>query len=281
MFPEPALMTTPLTVALVPSSIPSAPELCAKPDGLVASLELAAPPPIVMSAPDALDCVVLSCVKFASATPPVEPVVQRVIGPPEVPNSLGVPAFVPALPVIRPADLTRIPCDPACRLAFSAEVLADSISKSVALVIAAPTDIAPVRDVKETPPVPEVVIVAEVVTVAQLTVRSAARLIAPLEFAKAPEPEQDKLKLYVDELVSPVETEMFPELSIVTFLAVIAETRSDTKMFVVDAEVAWKTPSTKVPWVEPEAVMFMVVAVKLGVIETEVLMNSSAVILSV
>ena len=55
MFPVPDLMTTPLTVALVPSSIPSAAELCAKLDGLVASLELAAPPPIVMSEPAALD----------------------------------------------------------------------------------------------------------------------------------------------------------------------------------------------------------------------------------
>lgn len=181
---------------------------------------------------------VFNWVKFASATPPVEPVVQRVIGPPEVPNSFGVPAFVPALPVIRPADLTRIPCDPAERSAFSAEVLADSISKSVALVIAAPTDIAPVRDVREAPPVPEVVIVADVVTVAQLTVRSAARLMAPLEFEKAPEPEQAKLKLYVDELVSAVEREMFPELSIEMFRAVMAETKSEAKMFVVEAAVA-------------------------------------------
>jgi hypothetical protein len=123
-------------------------------------------------------------------------------------------------------------------LALSAVVLADSISRSVALEIAAPTDIAPVRDLSETPPAPEVVIVADVVTVAQLTIKSAARLITPLELVNAPEPEQDKFKLYVDELVRPVETEIFPELSIVTFLAVIAETKSSTNMFVADAAPA-------------------------------------------
>jgi hypothetical protein len=128
---------------------------------------------------------------------------------------------------------------------------------------------------------PKVAMLAEVVTVAQLTVKSAARLIAPLEFVNAPLPEQVRVRLFAEALVSPVETVMFPELSILMFLAVMAETKSEAKMFVVDAEVAWKTPSTKEPWVDPEAVMFMVVAVKLGVIETEVLMNSSAVILSV
>ena len=100
----------------MPSSIPSAPELCAKPDGLVASLELAAPPPIVMSAPDALACVVLSCVKFASATPPAEPVVQSVIGPPAVPSNRGDAALAPAFPVIRPTDLIEIPWAPALEL---------------------------------------------------------------------------------------------------------------------------------------------------------------------
>ena len=128
---------------------------------------------------------------------------------------------------------------------------------------------------------PEVAMVAEVVTVAQLTVKSAARLIAPLEFVNAPLPEQVRVRLFAEALVSPVETVMFPELSILMFLAVMAETKSEAKMFVVDAEVAWKTPSTKEPWVDPEAVMFMVVAVKLGVIETDVPMNSSAVILNV
>jgi hypothetical protein len=136
MFPEPALMTTPLAVALVPREMPSAAELWEKPAGLVASLELAKPPPIVMSAPDALDCVVLSCVKFASATPPVEPVVQRVIGPPVVPSNRGDAALDPAVPVIRPTDLISTPGDPALMFASSAVVPAAEVSTPPAAVIA-------------------------------------------------------------------------------------------------------------------------------------------------
>ena len=52
-----------------------------------------------------------------SVTPPAVPVVQRVIGPPEVPKSLGIAALVPLSEVIRPADFTRIPPLPAEMLA--------------------------------------------------------------------------------------------------------------------------------------------------------------------
>ena len=61
---------------------------------------------------------VLSCVKFPRVTPPVVPVVQSVIGPLVVPISLGDAALAPALPVIRPADLTRMPPVPADMLPF-------------------------------------------------------------------------------------------------------------------------------------------------------------------
>ena len=77
-----------------------------------------------------------SCVEFANATPPADPVVQRVIGPPDVPISLGDEAFVPALPVIRPTDLISTPGDPALMLASSAVVPAAEVSTPPAAVIA-------------------------------------------------------------------------------------------------------------------------------------------------
>ena len=60
--------------------------------------------------------------KFPRVTPPAVPVVQRVIGPPEVPNNLGIAALVPSFEVIRPADFTRIPPLPAVISALSAVV---------------------------------------------------------------------------------------------------------------------------------------------------------------
>jgi hypothetical protein len=232
---------------------------------------------MVMSAPDP-EVVELSSVRFPKLTPPAAPIVfdQKVMGPLAVLISLGVP-LPPALPVIRPTDLTRIPWEPDVRLAFNAVVDADSRRRSVALEIAAPTVIAPVRDVKETPPAPEVVMVAEVVTVAQLTVRSEARLMAPGELVKTPVPAQVKFRLFVEVLVSSVETAMLPELSIEMFLAVMAETKSEAKMLVADAAFAWKTPSTNCPAVVPEPVIEIEVATNEGVIETVVPTNSSAV----
>jgi hypothetical protein len=69
---------------------------------------------------------VLSWLKFPNATPPLELVVQRVIGPPDVPKSLGSAALVPLLELIRPADLTRIPPLPEVMLAFRDVVPPDS-----------------------------------------------------------------------------------------------------------------------------------------------------------
>jgi hypothetical protein len=71
-----------------------------------------------MSAPSAPDWVVFSCVQLPRETPPVVPVVQRVIGPPEVENSLGdVEALEPAAEEILPADFTKSPPVPALTFA--------------------------------------------------------------------------------------------------------------------------------------------------------------------
>ena len=91
-------------------------------EGLFDPAEVSAPPPIVMSAPAAEDSIVLNLLKFPKATPLLAPVVQRVIGPPEVPNNLGLAALAPSLEVIRPADFTRIPPLPAVISALSAVV---------------------------------------------------------------------------------------------------------------------------------------------------------------
>jgi hypothetical protein len=160
-------------------------------------------------------------------------------------------------------------------------VEAESSRRSVALEIAAPTVIAPVRDVSETPPIPDVVMVAEVVTVAQLTVRSEARLIAPEELVKTPVPAQVKVKLFVELLVSSVETAMFPELSIVMSLSVMAETKSEAKMLVADAASAWNTPSINCPWVSPVFVIAIEVATNVGTTESEVPTKASAVTVKV
>jgi hypothetical protein len=49
---------------------------------------------------------VLSWVKFPKVTPPVDPVVQKVIGPPAVPIRRGLEPDAPeVLTVIRPTDL--------------------------------------------------------------------------------------------------------------------------------------------------------------------------------
>ena len=193
----------------------------------------------------------------------------------------GEAALVPWLPVTLPTDLTNTPWEPAERSESSAVVEAESSNRSVALEIAAPTVIAPVRDVSETPPVPDVAMVAEVVTVAQLTVKSDARLMAPDELVKTPDPAHVKVKLFVELLVSPVETAMLPELSILTFLVVMAETKSSARMLVADAPFAWKTPSINCPAVVPELVIEIEVATNVGVTESEVPTNASAVTVKV
>jgi hypothetical protein len=86
-----------------------------------------------MSAPPAEDWMVLSWLKFPNSTPPLELVVHRVIGPPDVPKSLGAAALVPLLELIRPADLMRIPPLPAAMLAFSEVVAVPRASKETRL----------------------------------------------------------------------------------------------------------------------------------------------------
>lgn len=147
----------------------------------------------------------------------------------------------------------------------------------VALEIEAPTDIAPVVDVSDTFPVPNVVKVAEVVTVAQLTVRSEPTLIAPPKFVNAPVPAQVKLKLLFEVLVTPVEKVILPALSISTFESTIAVARSDARMLVATAPVAWKTPFTNCPAVVPELVTVTDEATKVGATERVVPTNASAV----
>ena len=123
--------------------------------------------------------------------------------------------------------------------------------------------------------------VAEVVTVAQLTLKSAATLIAPAAFAKAPAPAQVKLRLFVEVLVSPVETEMFPALSTRTFELLRAVIRSAARMLVADAAVAWKTPFTNSPAVVPELVTVIDEATKVGATESVVPTNASEVMVKV
>ncbi len=109
---------------------------------------------------------------------------------------------------------------------------------SLALEIAAPTDIKPVVDVSDTLPVPEVVRVAEVVTVAQLTLMSAATLMVPPVLVNAPVPAQVRLRLLVEVVVSPAETVIFPALSTSTFEPARAVISSDASMLVAAAAVA-------------------------------------------
>jgi hypothetical protein len=75
-----------------------------------------------MSAPGLLDNVVCSKFELPRVTPPATPVVQNVIGPPEVANCLGNATLSPLLEVMRPVDFTRIPPLPAVMLAFRAVV---------------------------------------------------------------------------------------------------------------------------------------------------------------
>ena len=63
-----------------------------------------ATPPIVMSPP--LDS---TRVQLSRVTPPLAPVVRKVMSPPEVEMLLGADAFVPAEPDIRATDMTRMP----------------------------------------------------------------------------------------------------------------------------------------------------------------------------
>jgi hypothetical protein len=170
---------------------------------------------MVMSAPEADDWMVLSWLKFPSATPPLVPVVQRVIGPPAVPSNLGLAALAPSLDVIRPADFTRIPPLPAEILAFNEVVAVPRASTETVLpaVVVAPIVMFP-PDERET--LVAAVRAAEVVTTpAQVTVRSPATLTAPPEFVNSPDPPQFSVReLPAVALLTAAETVMAPALSI-------------------------------------------------------------------
>ena len=104
MSPDPDLIRTIFSTLLVPKTTADM-ELDVEFDaGLDVSAVSAAPPPNVMSPP-------LESIKaqLLIPTPPLAPVVQNVISPPEVEIVLVVEAFVPAEVVMRPADLTNIP----------------------------------------------------------------------------------------------------------------------------------------------------------------------------
>ena len=98
-----------------------------------------------MSAPDP-EVAELSSVKFPKVTPPATPVVfdQKVIGPLEVLISLGLP-LTPALPVIRPPDLTRVPDAPAVMFPSRATVVPASMRTDVALIAPEPVLTLPLR----------------------------------------------------------------------------------------------------------------------------------------
>ena len=119
--------------------------------------------------------------------------------------------------------------------------------------------------------------VAEVVTVAQLTLRSEAILMAPPTFAKAPVPAQVKVRLFVAVLVSPAETVIFPALSTKTFEPARAVIRSDARMLVAAAVVAWKTPLMNCPFVVAVLETVTDVDTKVGATERVVPTNASAV----
>ena len=92
-----------------------------------------------MSAPEVPDCVVFNCAKFPSETPPVVPVVQKVIGPLLVAKSLGDEAFAPALVVILPEDFTRIPWVPEVTFPLRSVVPPEDTDTNLVAVVAPPT----------------------------------------------------------------------------------------------------------------------------------------------
>ena len=174
--------------------------------------------------------------KSPKVTPPVLLVVQRVIGPPEVPNNLGLAALAPSFEVIRPADFTRIPPLPAEMLAFNEVVAVPRASKEtlfsavvvapivmfppeeremlVLAVRAAEVVMAPADEVIDIAPAEEF-IAAVVFTPAQVTERSPATLSAPLELVNSPDPPQFIVsELPAVELLTAAETVMAPALSI-------------------------------------------------------------------
>ena len=166
---------------------------------------------MVMSAPVADDWIVLSWLKFPRATPPLVPVVQRVIGPPAVPSNLGLAALAPSLDVIRPADFTRIPPLPAEILAFNEVVAVPRASTETVLpaVVVAPIVMFP-PDERET--LVAAVRAAEVVTTPPeevIDIAPAEELTAAVLFVMAPVP--DSVMFPVAE-IAPVGATVLPPL---------------------------------------------------------------------
>jgi hypothetical protein len=127
--------------------------------------------------------------KFPNATPPLELVVQKVIGPPDVPKSLGSAALVPALEVIRPADLTRIPSLPEVMSEFKVVVAADNASMDTEL----PAVIGPFPELPTVmfPEAESLTVFAEIVALLVLRVDDPPDMsTVPTEAVNAPPPEK-------------------------------------------------------------------------------------------
>ena len=158
--------------------------------------------------------------KSPKLTPPLNVVVQKVIGPPAVPNSLGLVALAPSFEVIRPADLTKIPPLPAVMLAFKEVVAVPSASMETWLpaVAVEPTVMFPPEE-RDTFVL--AVNVAEVVIAPEdevMEIAPAEELIAAVELVIAPEPEIVMLPVA---LIAPVgATEVPPLIDTVPLVAV-------------------------------------------------------------
>ena len=157
----------------------------------------------------------LSWLKFPSATPPLELVVQSVIGPPEVPNNRGLAALAPLSEVMRPADLTRIPPPPELMLAFSEVMAVPRASTETVLpaVVVAPIVMFPPEE-RET--LVAAVRAAEVVTTPPeevIDTAPAEELTAAVLFVIAPVPES---VMFPVAEIAPVGATVLPPLIVTT-----------------------------------------------------------------
>jgi hypothetical protein len=104
MSPDPDLIRTIFSTLLVPRITADVKLDVVFDPGLDVSAVSAAPPPNVMSPPfDSISPQLLI------VTPPLAPVVQKVMSPPDVEIVLVAETPVPADVVMRPDDLTKIP----------------------------------------------------------------------------------------------------------------------------------------------------------------------------
>jgi hypothetical protein len=182
--------------------------------------------------------------QLLKVTPPFVPVVfvQRVMSPLDV-SSLRGAADVPALVVMRPTDLTRIPPRPAVMLAFSAVVEAVAVNLTLSPAVK----------------------LAVVVMPEQVMIRSLETLIAPPEFPNVPEPPQFKVSdLSAVSLEILVETVIAPPLSICTLPVAKAFCRTVLLTMAGPSVFDSKTPLTMAPVVVPVLIVTEL-AKKLGV----------------